>query len=114
MQDADTSLLGVANVATPHAARYLTQLCKHFQHKGIAAQAGETGSLVFPDLGACRMQAGAGILTLTVEALDAARREHLQDVVARHLRRFAFRENLECIWNEAAARFVLPDTEARQ
>lgn len=93
-------LTSTAAVATPKAAGYLAQLCKHFAHKIPATYEGNDGQIQF-SAGACRLHAEAEALTLTVEAADAAGLDQLQDVVARHLLRFAFREELVITWNPA-------------
>jgi len=101
MQDVQTEPVarGVASVATPNAARYVTQLCKHFQHKGVMALEGDADSLIFADVGVCRLRAAEGILFITVEAMDEARRDRLKEVIERHLQRFAFREALDFSWS---------------
>jgi uncharacterized protein len=86
-----------ANIPTPHAKRYLTQLCKHFQHKLPVTLDEATGQITF-SIGVCRLSADEGVLTLTLQAADAAQMTQLQDVVARHLLRFAFREDLQIDW----------------
>ena len=90
-------LRATAEVATASASRYLQQLCKHFAHK-IPTTFGPTeGTMTFP-LGPVTLAADGERLTLTVEAEDAARLAELEDVVARHLVRFAFRETLAIDW----------------
>ena len=86
-----------AEVRTPKAAGYLAQLCKHFAHKIPASYEGNEGRVSFPR-GECRLTAEGDMLTLTVETGDPAALEPLQDVVARHLLRFAFREELAIAW----------------
>ena len=87
----------VAEIATPLAGRYLTQLCKHFEHKCPVSHEAGSGSIGFV-AGECRLLAEAGVLTLACEAADAALLEQVQDVVARHLLRFAFREEMRIEW----------------
>ena len=90
-----------AIVQTDHAARYMGQLVKHFAHKLPTVLEGDHGRLEFP-IGVCEVQAGAA-LTLTCIA-EAENMEKLQDVVARHLVRFAFRENeLQMNWGPSEA-----------
>jgi len=86
-----------AEVATAHAARYLAQMCKHFEHKRPVTFDERNGHIAFT-AGDCRLEAGPGALTLTVAAADEAGRAGLEDVVARHLVRFAFREDLHLDW----------------
>jgi hypothetical protein len=87
----------VAEIATPQAGRYLTQLCKHFQHKCPVTLEGGAGQIVFTS-GTCDLRAEDRMLTLSVGAPDEAQ---LQDVVARHLIRFAFREEMQITWRAA-------------
>jgi len=90
----------VAEIATPNAARYLQQLCKHFQHKRPVTCDQRSGQIEF-SIGDCRLDAGEGVLKLTLAAPDASDLEQLQDVVARHLLRFAFREEIQIGWRLA-------------
>jgi hypothetical protein len=90
----------VAGIATPHAGKYLIQLCKHFQHKLPVVSDERSGQITFP-AGVCRLRAEGETLTLSLEAGDAAQMATLQDVVARHLVRFAFREELTIDWRAA-------------
>ena len=90
-----------ARVPTPHASRYLQQLCKHFQHKLPTTFDATTGAITFA-LGQTKLAADAEALTLFAEAKTAAELEQLEDVVVRHLVRFAFRETLEFQWRAVA------------
>ena len=96
-QDITQSVRSHAEIATPQAARYLTQLCKHFQHKLPVTLEDGSGEISF-SIGTCRLRADAAVLTLSLEAADAPHLDQLQDVVARHLLRFAFRESLHIDW----------------
>ncbi len=87
-----------AEVRTDKASRYLQQLCKHFAHRCEVAFDAQSGSITLP-LGVCSLEAGEGVLRLAVTAGDAAQRDQLEDVIARHLLRFAFREELEVVWD---------------
>lgn len=86
-----------ATVTTPKAAGYAAQLAKHFAHKIPARFEGDTGEIAF-SAGICRLRAEGETLTLTIEAADAAALAQVQDVVARHLLRFAFREEMVIDW----------------
>ena len=100
MTDTQTMTLvrSSAEVATELPQRYLTQLCKHFEHKLAVTYDGPAGEIVF-SVGTCRLRAGSSVLTLSLEAPDAASLAQLQDVVARHLVRFAFREEMQIDWH---------------
>jgi hypothetical protein len=89
-----------AEIATPLAGRYMMQLCKHFQHKLPVTLDQAAGHIAF-SIGDCRLQADAERLTLALESPDDAQLVQLQDVVARHLLRFAFRETMQITWRPA-------------
>jgi len=63
---------------------------------------GPAGRISFP-IGECSAHVANNVLTLTLAAPDAERMAQLQDVVARHLLRFAFREDLAVAWQTAEA-----------
>jgi hypothetical protein len=88
-------------VNTPQAARYLTQLCKHFEHKLPVTHGDGKGRIPF-STGDCLLSAKEGVLTLTVNAPDEAGLAQLEDVVERHLVRFAFREDMALTWSRDA------------
>ena len=92
-----TAVQSVAEVAIPEASRYLQQLCKHFQHKLPATFDERSGRIEF-SIGNCRLDADEGTLRLSLSTPDARRMGELQDVVARHLLRFAFRDPPKIEW----------------
>ncbi len=87
----------IATVRTDAGSRYLQQLCKHFAHKLPARFDPQHGRIEFP-AGLCTLAAAPDGLTLTVETPDADSLARLTDVVARHLQRFAFREEPAVAW----------------
>lgn len=89
-----------AEVPTAHASRYLQQLCKHFSHKLTVSFDDTVGRIDFTR-GECWLTARQEALVLSLAAPDAQQLERLQDVVARHLVRFAFREELGIEWKAA-------------
>lgn len=90
-----------ARVATDKAARYMTQLAKHWSHK-FEVTYDETSALFPLPLGTCHMVAHADGLDITLEAADLEGLARLEDVVAKHLDRFAFREGeLKYGWTRA-------------
>jgi hypothetical protein len=91
----------IAAIPTASASKYLQQLCKHFAHKIPATATPEAGHIDFP-LGPVDLTADAEHLTITVAAEDPTRLAELADVVARHLVRFAFREELAVDWRPLA------------
>jgi len=97
--DTTPSLSSEALVQTAMPGRYLQQLCKHFAHRRPVTFDERSGHIAF-DAGDCRLEAAEGVLRLTATAADDARLAQVQDVVARHLVRFAFREDLAAEWHE--------------
>jgi hypothetical protein len=90
-----------ARVTTENASKYLQQLCKHFQHKLPATFDPAAGAITFP-MGEVKLAAEPEALALALESPGADELEKLKDVVARHLVRFAFREELNVAWRDAA------------
>ncbi|KQQ14239.1 2,4-dihydroxyhept-2-ene-1,7-dioic acid aldolase [Methylobacterium sp. Leaf123] len=86
-----------AVVSTPHASRYLQQLCKHWAHR-FETEVGPTDARIALPLGETRLRADADTLTIDLTAPDAANLPDLRDVVVRHIERFAFRETLRFEW----------------
>jgi len=89
-----------ADVATEHASKYLQQLCKHWVHK-FAVEFGPSHGTIELSLGRTVMDADAAALHIAVTAPDAEALERLETVVADHIRRFAFREELVFDWKRA-------------
>jgi hypothetical protein len=86
-----------ARVTTERASRYLQQLCKHFAHKLPTSHTPREGRIEF-GVGVCALSAEPETLVLTADAPDAESLDRLEDVVARHLERFAFRDKPEIHW----------------
>lgn len=92
-----------ARLPTDKAARYMTQLAKHWSHKFVVSLDETTATIPLP-LGDCRMAADGAGLDITVEATSHDGLARLEDVVAEHLLRFAFRENVaKLAWTRAWA-----------
>lgn len=84
-----------AIIETENASRYLQQLCKHWSHKFTVEFSPTEGRI---DLGEGRvvdLRASAVALTVEVEAAELPR---MEEVVAEHIARFAFREVLVFDW----------------
>ena len=90
-----------ADVPTPHASKYLQQLCKHWQHNLAVVFTPEHGTVTFPkdargaDWAADALvtfDAGPDALSVRIDASNDDHLATMKDVVARHLDRFAFRE----------------------
>jgi hypothetical protein len=91
-----------ADVATEHASRYLQQLCKHWAHKFPVEFDPHHGAIELTSLGRTILEADAKALHIAVAADDATSLERLETVVADHIKRFAFREELAFDWQKAA------------
>jgi hypothetical protein len=87
-----------ATVRTAHASRYLQQLCKHWSHRFPVEFDPHKGKVPFGDTAEVTFEADDAALSMTLAVADAAEAERLQSVVADHLKRFAFREELDINW----------------
>ena len=79
-------------VPTQSASRYLQQLCKHWSHKMTVVFSAGEGTIDFPGGSRLAMRADSETLDLLLTVPAADELVRMQDVVARHLDRFAFRE----------------------
>jgi hypothetical protein len=86
-----------AIVLTQNASRYLQQLCKHWGHKFEVRFDAASGHVALP-MGTADLVAEAVTLTVTCTVDGGGDLARLQQVVAEHLNRFAFREG-ELIFN---------------
>lgn len=91
-----------ARVATELPRRYMGQLCKHFAHRVPVVLEEDRGEIAFA-IGRCEVTAGPAELVLRAEAQDEDHLPTLEDVVARHLLRFTFREPVAINWNRLTA-----------
>ena len=83
---------------TEQGSRYLQQLCKHWSHKAEVSLTPEKGEITFPSGNSLTLQALAGKHEMQATVPEGGDLVHFQDVVDRHLLRFAFREDLAIIW----------------
>jgi hypothetical protein len=90
-----------ATLTTAHGSRYLQQLCKHWSHKFAVEFTPIHGVIDLP-LGRCILDAAAETLSVRLEPSPDADLERFESVVADHLSRFAFREELAFDWQAAA------------
>ena len=90
-----------ADVPTEHASRYLQQLCKHWSHRFSVSfdPAQGTVALTGAEL---MLRAEADVLHMTLTGTGTDDLPRLCGVVTEHLKRFAFREDFEVVWHEAA------------
>ncbi|MEE4450401.1 DUF2218 domain-containing protein [Novosphingobium resinovorum] len=81
-----------ATVKTPNGGKYVRQLCKHWSHKLATEVDGDKGTVTFPNA-VTVMDADAEGIAITITGEDRDAVQGLTDVVARHIDRFAFRED---------------------
>jgi hypothetical protein len=86
-----------ARVPTDKAARYMTQLAKHWSHKFDVALGETTADIPLP-FGLVRLAAEQDALLITLEPNPDADLARMKQVVENHLNRFAFREG-ELVYN---------------
>ncbi|TDO47152.1 putative O-methyltransferase YrrM [Kribbella sp. VKM Ac-2527] len=95
--------LSTALVATDRPARYLKQLVSHLGHKATTRLSGDGRGAVTFGTGTCGLAATPDGLSLIATATDAESLVRVQDVVARHLVRFATQEELSVEWTKPMA-----------
>lgn len=87
-----------ATVPTQKASGYLQQLCKHFGHKLETQFSAEAGFIEF-DFGRAELIASDDALLMTAKSGSDADLDRLRRVMASHLERFAFRDDLSVDWD---------------
>jgi hypothetical protein len=88
----------MAVIATPNAARYLAQLVRHWRHKFAVATQGDSAHVPLPR-GQADLAAGDMALTVLCTTPDERGHARLQQVIASHLSRLAWREGgLQFTW----------------
>jgi hypothetical protein len=90
-------LIAKSRFETLKAVAYLKKFCRHFAHKLTAEFDDSHGHIDFP-FGDCRLQSSENLLTFTVEAESEESLEKMQAVVAGHMERFAFRDEISLVW----------------
>ena len=89
-----------ARIATlPNKARtYMIQMCKHFGHK-VEARFDDVHGRIALGERVCELEVSApDVLTIRLTAESDTSLRAIEDVVDRHLRRFAFKEELAIQW----------------
>jgi predicted O-methyltransferase YrrM len=92
--------LSTARVATERPERYIKQLVSHLGHKADATLIADgRGTITFGSGAACALTPAGAHLELIVKAPDGPALAAAQDVVGRHLIRFATQEELAVDWS---------------
>lgn len=87
---------------TENGSKYLQQLCKHFGHKLPSECTAEQGHIDF-GFGRVNLTADAEALNVQIDLVDDTPPETAQNVIDRHLERFAFREQFKAMdWTVTA------------
>lgn len=92
-----TLITTTCNVPTAHASRYLQQLCKHWTHKFEVSFDATHGTIAMAEDRIITLDATADHLQVRLNAPDEVT-AHLQQVIDKHIARFAFREELVFDW----------------
>ncbi|WP_447554303.1 DUF2218 domain-containing protein [Vreelandella sp. EE22] len=87
-----------ADIATESGERLINRLCKHWSHKLEVEYTATDATIVFPEKGTCRMHAKDKTLSVSIDAVDDAALDQLEDVVKNHLERMAKDEPLAIDW----------------
>jgi hypothetical protein len=87
-----------ARPSTAHAGRYLQQLCKHWSHRFAVGFDPRKGSIDFGSGRTVELTASDTGLTITLSDGGLGGLDELERVVADHVKRFAFREELDFAW----------------
>jgi len=91
------SISSSTTIKTQKASGYLQQLCKHFSHKIEVKFDGQDGWIEFA-FGRAELRADESVLTMVANSQNPENLDKLKKVLASHLERFAFREDLKIKW----------------
>ncbi|MEN3310090.1 MAG: caffeoyl-CoA O-methyltransferase [Micromonosporaceae bacterium] len=87
-----------ATVTTERPDRYIKQLVSHLGHRLTTELADDGTGVIHRGEGRCVLTVQSGAMRLTATATDAEELAAVQDVVTRHLLRFASQEDLDITW----------------
>jgi hypothetical protein len=86
-----------AEVKTAHATSYMKQLCRHWAHKFPVEFDDARGTIELSGT-RCILTPSADALSVRLELTAEADQDRMERVVAEHLQRFGFREELVFDW----------------
>lgn len=90
-------LQSYTKIYTKEGSAYIRKLCRHFVHKVPVSYTETAGKAEFP-FGICVMGADDESLTFTINANSSEELDRAEDVLVRHLEKFAYKENLDINW----------------
>ena len=90
-----------ATIQTDKAERIMKTVCNHFARKTTASYEGNKGYVEFGD-GKCEITVTSNTMLLQLSADNVDNLSRVQNVVVKHLLRFAPGENLQINWSEPA------------
>ncbi len=88
------------SATTENASKYLQQLCKHWSHKGQVKYDADAGTVSFDTGNSVDLKATPVALEVYASAGPRDDLDSWKAVISDHLKRFAFREEFELIWDE--------------
>ena len=91
-----------AEVPTEHAVSYLRQLCRHWSHRFPVTFDDRHGRIELPTA-VCTLTSTAASLHVKLGLNADADQERVEAVVAEHLQRFGFKEQLVFDWKRSEA-----------
>ncbi len=100
-----------ADVPTEHAVSYLRQLCRHWSHKFAVTFDDAHGRIELPAT-VCTLDAAAASLRVRLDLNAEADQERMEHVVAEHLQRFGFKEQLVFDWKRSDVPDALSNSAA--
>jgi hypothetical protein len=93
-------MTSTADVPTAHASSYLRQLCRHWSHKFPVEFNDQHGRIELPSA-LCTVDAEPANLSVKLEIQDGENQIRIEQVVAEHLQRFGFRDQLVFHWRRS-------------
>lgn len=104
-------IYSTARIATERPYRYLKQLVSHMGHRASTELRGDDRGIIVLRRGTCHLTA-ADDLHILAQAADPEDLPGVQDVITRHLHRFATRDHLVIAWSPTIRPAVPADDAA--
>lgn len=101
--NSNKTLASTAIIDTSKASIYLKKFCRHFSHKRPVEFDECRGKVAFA-YGNCYLVATVEQLILNLESESVELMVKMEDVVARHMERFAFRDEIRVHWKRQSDR----------